>query len=222
MDDRGAIQARVYWQGLVALWSGFVVGFLISLAGGIYLLVKIYIPQDGWWAIVPGIMFTTAVPFLAAAWIGVCASIAADKWHHWRGYVRCMICGQVMRGRRVLCTCRDEHQFKPACLSPIARWRTALRHYRKRLGAFIFGLAVLGVISISLDYASPKHRSRAPFHDTFIIHVVLSNIVFLIGEFVATIAKRAKRLKRWRLRSTILVHMFAGWSIIGCIILIFT
>ena len=96
------------WRaGVLAIPVGFVVGATAGLVFATILIVRVLVPQRGWWVIGDGLGWLALSLMYGAAGGAVAAMTVVDMVSYAAGTHRCPVCGR-RRWRRRLCECRPD------------------------------------------------------------------------------------------------------------------
>ena len=204
---------------LLVAFAAFLTGFIGTAAFGIWFIIHVSYPQDGWWALVYVPMWAFALPLITGAGTSILTGFILDRWYHFRGAYRCFQCGSALPIKG-WCACRAHEWREFQRRYPEPRPRKPWRHYRRRLLPALLAHLVLVLPAVALAMLVPYARSNSFGSVVLVWHLILCWAVWFVGRFLPDILRSFSVGKRFRIRYRVFSRFFFFWPhfVLFCLI----
>jgi hypothetical protein len=184
-------ESRALRRDLLVVVCTFATSFVAAFAVGLYVLLRYAIPERGWWAIGDAFQLLLQYPIV----ISLCSSLAVHSVTEWLQ-------------RREPMERRWPLLERPR--QTRSRWRHYCRQFPLALKIFLF---VLLIVIVLCHYAV---KNRDPYLlRVFVFQFLLCLLFAIVSELLIDLASWFTRVRRIRLRMTIVTHMLSAWVLMS-------
>ena len=202
-------ETRALRRRLLVGLGGFAAAFVVLLALVTYAVFVYVRPEQGWLDAVMTLLGALPIVVLAAGLLAWAAMYLVELPSRLRGDYRCHRCGRPQRRLAALCPC-------VAAEFPTPKPRHWV-HYRRRIKPVLLAyLAILGVVLIFLGTRTAP-RSTPFVEDVIACHAVLCVLIGVMIRAADAILEFLKRGRRFRLRATVFLRVYALWPLLVAI-----